>query len=70
MTRQHWMIEVRDSINRVGNKYRLVQQGYFDGSKSEAAHWFKTSSPWDKYFGDTRYQIIMRTNPVILQDAE
>jgi len=62
--RQHWMISVRDSIN----DYREVQGGYFDGTKAEAAQQFRHNTPWSRYFGNDRYQIVMRTNPEILQE--
>jgi hypothetical protein len=61
---QHWMISVRDSIN----DYREVQTGYFDGSKAGAAEHFRNSKPWAKWFGNQRYQIVMRTNPEVLQE--
>lgn len=62
--RRHWMIEVQDSIN----EYRVVQPGYFDGTEAEAREYFRNNRPWNRYFGDERYQIVMRVNPIILQE--
>ena len=64
MQRQHWIIKVADAIN----DYQEVQGGYFDGTASAAKIYFATNKPWRKYFGNERYQITMRANPIVLQD--
>ena len=63
---QHWIISVQDSINN----YQEVQSGYFDGTKWGAVDYFKTSKPFSRYFGDSRYQITMKANPICLQYPE
>ena len=61
------MISVQDSIN----DYREVQTGYVDvESREDAISYFTNSKPFNKYFGNMRYQIVMRTNPDILQWPE
>jgi hypothetical protein len=59
----HWIIRVEDSIN----DYQEIQTGYFDGSQSAAAKHFERNTPWSRYFGNKRYQIIMQSNPIVLQ---
>ena len=63
---QHWIISIQDAMN----DYREVQSGYYDGTKWSAEDYFRTTTPFAKYFGDMRYQITMKANPVNLQWPE
>ncbi len=63
-TQQHWMIDVTASIHG-----GIVQTGYFDGTANDARRHFLNNAPWTRYFGDLRYQITMRANPIVLQES-
>lgn len=63
MNAPHWTISVQDAIN--GNKE--IHAGYFDGTYIDAQLHFRGNKPWSKYFGDTRYVILM-SNCSVLQD--
>ncbi len=64
MDKQHWIVSVQDSIN----DYSEVQGAYFDGTETQARTAFQGMPVIAKYFGDKRYQITMKANPILLQE--